>query len=59
MKIPFTAKTAVAVLVFLTALGVAIPNSTGRAPSAAIAMAATRSSELLPKAEKDYWDFLQ
>jgi uncharacterized protein (DUF885 family) len=59
MKIPFTAKTAVAVLVFLTALGVAIPNSTGRAPSTAIAMAATRSSELLAKAEKDYWDFLQ
>ena len=59
MKIPFSARTAVAVLVFLIALGVAIPNSTGRAPSAAIAMAATRSSELLAKAEKDYWDFLQ
>ena len=52
-------KTAVAVSVFFLALGVAIPNSPGRAPSAAIAMAATRSSELLAKAEEDYWDFLQ
>jgi uncharacterized protein (DUF885 family) len=59
MKLQFSARTAVAVSVFLIALGVAIPNSTGRAPSAAIAMAATRSSELLTRAEKDYWDFLQ
>jgi uncharacterized protein (DUF885 family) len=59
MKIPFSARTPVAVIVFLVALGVAIPNSPGRAPSTAIAMAATRSSELLAKAEKDYWDFLQ
>jgi uncharacterized protein (DUF885 family) len=59
MKIPFSTKTAAGVLVFLVALGVAIPNSPGRAPSTAIAMAATRSSELLAKAEKDYWDFLQ
>jgi uncharacterized protein (DUF885 family) len=59
MRIPFSTKTSVGALVFLVALGVAIPNSPGRAPSTAIAMAATRSSELLAKAEKDYWDFFQ
>ncbi|HLN93612.1 MAG TPA: DUF885 domain-containing protein, partial [Thermoanaerobaculia bacterium] len=49
----------VGALVFLVTLGVAIPNSPGPARSAAIAMASTRSSELLAKAERDYWDFLQ
>ena len=49
----------IAALVFLVTLGVAIPDSPGRARSAAIAMASTRSSELLAKAEQDYWDFLQ
>jgi uncharacterized protein (DUF885 family) len=49
----------VAALVFFLALGVAIPDSPGRAPSASIAMASTRSSELLAKAERDYWEFAQ
>jgi uncharacterized protein (DUF885 family) len=48
----------VGALVFLVTLGVAIPNSPGPARSAAIAMASTRSSELLAKAERDYWGFL-
>ena len=54
-----TAKTGVCILVFLFVLGVAIPDSPGRSRSTAIAMASTRSSELLAKAEKDFWDFLQ
>ena len=49
----------VAAVVFLVTLGIAIPNSSGRARSAAIAMASTRSSELLAKVERDYWEFLQ
>ena len=48
-----------AALVFFLALGVAIPDSPGPAPSASIAMASTRSSELLAKAERDYWEFAQ
>jgi uncharacterized protein (DUF885 family) len=51
-------RTAVAFLVFLITLGIAIPDSPGKARSAAIAMASTRSSELLAKAERNYWDFL-
>jgi uncharacterized protein (DUF885 family) len=46
-------------VIFLLTLGIAIPDSPGRARSTAIAMASTRSSELLAKAEKDYWGFLQ
>jgi uncharacterized protein (DUF885 family) len=52
-------KAAVALLVFLLALGIAIPDSPGRARSASIAMAATPSSELLAKAEESYWKFLE
>jgi uncharacterized protein (DUF885 family) len=52
-------KTAVGVLVFFLVLGIALPNSPGRARSAAIAMANTRSSGILANAEKDYWGFLQ
>jgi uncharacterized protein (DUF885 family) len=52
-------KTAVSVSVFLLSLGIAIPSSPGRARSAAIAMASTRSSELLAKAEEDYWKYFQ
>jgi uncharacterized protein (DUF885 family) len=52
-------KAAVALLVFLLALGIAIPDSPGRARSASIAVAATRSSELLAKAEESYWKFLE
>ncbi|HSD72742.1 MAG TPA: DUF885 domain-containing protein [Thermoanaerobaculia bacterium] len=58
MKAPSTEKI-VGALVFLVTLGIAIPNSSGPARSAAIAMASTRSSELLAKAERDYWEFLQ
>src|SRR5512143_2989089 len=58
MKAPSTEKIGGA-LVFLVTLGVASPNSAGPARPAAIAMASTRSSELLAKAERDYWDFLQ
>jgi uncharacterized protein (DUF885 family) len=50
---------AVGVFVFFLVLGIALPNSPGRARSAAIAMANTRSSGLLASAEKDYWAFLQ
>jgi uncharacterized protein (DUF885 family) len=53
------ARTGVGAVIFLVTLGIAIPDSPGRARSAAIAMASTRSSELLAKAEKDYFDFLQ
>jgi uncharacterized protein (DUF885 family) len=53
------AKAAVGILVFFLVLGIALPNSPGRARSAAIAMANTRSSGLLANAEKDYWGFLQ
>ena len=53
------AKTTVAVFVFFLVLGIALPNSPGRARSAAIAMANTRSSGLLASAEKEYWGFLQ
>jgi uncharacterized protein (DUF885 family) len=53
------ARTAVAVLVFILVLGIALPNSPGRARSAAIAMANTRSSGILANVEKDYWRFLQ
>ena len=50
---------AAGILVFFLVLGIALPNSPGRARSAAIAMANTRSSGLLANAEKDYWTFLQ
>jgi uncharacterized protein (DUF885 family) len=50
---------AVGALVFFLVLGIALPSSPGRARSAAIAMANTRSSGLLAGAEKDYWAFLQ
>jgi len=52
-------KTAAAALVFLVTLGIAIPNSSGRERSAAVAVANTRSSGVLANAEKDYWEFLQ
>ena len=52
-------KTGVSVLVFLIALGIALPNSPGKSRSAAIAVATTRSSGVLANAEKDYWAFLQ
>ncbi|HEY6066664.1 MAG TPA: DUF885 domain-containing protein, partial [Thermoanaerobaculia bacterium] len=58
MKKFFQRKVGVGAVFFLLTLGIAIPDSPGRARSAAIAMASTRSSELLAKAEKDYWDFL-
>jgi len=59
MKKLLQPRVGVAALVFFLALGVAIPDSPGRAPSASIAMASTRSSELLAKAERDYWEFAQ
>jgi uncharacterized protein (DUF885 family) len=49
----------VGAVIFLVTLGIAIPDSPGRSRSTAIAMASTRSSELLAKAERDYFDFLQ
>ena len=52
-------KTAVGLLAFLLALGIAIPDSPGRARSASIAVASTRSSELLTKVEDSYWKFLE
>ena len=52
-------KTAAAAVVFLITLGIAIPSSSGRERSAAVAMATTRSSGVLANAEKDYWEFLQ
>ena len=52
-------KAVVSVFVFFLVLGIALPNSPGRARSTAIAMANTRSSGLLAGAEKDYWAFLQ
>lgn len=55
----FQPKFGVAALLFFVVLGVAIPDSPGKARSVSIAMASTRSSELLAKAEQDYWNFLQ
>jgi uncharacterized protein (DUF885 family) len=59
MKAVLQPKSVVAAVIFLITLGIAIPDSPGRTRSAAIAMASTRSSELLAKAERDYFDFLQ
>jgi uncharacterized protein (DUF885 family) len=59
MKKVLQPRVGVAALVFFLALGVAIPDSPGPAPSASIAMASTRSSELLAKAERIYWEFEQ
>ncbi|MDQ5872127.1 MAG: DUF885 domain-containing protein [Acidobacteriota bacterium] len=52
-------KIVVGLAVFVVGLGVGLPPTASRTRSAAIAMANTRSSELLAKISEEYWEFLQ
>lgn len=52
-------KIVVGLAVFVVGLGVGLPPTASRTRSAAIAMANTRSSELLSKVSEEYWGFLQ
>lgn len=52
-------KVVVGVAVFVIGLGVGLSPTQSRTRSAAIAMANTRSSGLLAKVSREYWEFLQ